>query len=277
MGLFLINQEVEGMLNSQAGRSALANSSYTILLRQKPAVIEGVQKVFHLSNVERIALLTAGVGEGILLMEDEHSELKIIASAEEHKQITTNADELLEAEVEEEQEGKKINIKVDENQRVHLVKNLSNEEKEYLIKKRFREEEYESIFSNKKEKYLIKTRFNETAPHCFLTFDIFNYLKQKDKIKNVKTPETKKPDITFSIENKEYGIEVETGKLLKTNKKALVEKIERNNKEYFDRWFFVVTNRKIASKYAKLAQTKDKRSIKSKIDSLLKNTRKKSP
>ena len=83
MGLFLINQEVEGMLNSQAGRSVLANSSYTILLRQKPAVIDDIQKTFHLSNVERMALLTAGVGEGILLMEDEHSELKIVASKEE--------------------------------------------------------------------------------------------------------------------------------------------------------------------------------------------------
>ncbi|MFA5061397.1 MAG: DUF87 domain-containing protein [Candidatus Pacearchaeota archaeon] len=277
MGLFLINQEVEGMLNSQAGRSALANSSYTILLRQKPAVIEGVQKVFHLSNVERIALLTAGVGEGILLMEDEHSELKIVASSEEHKQITTNADEILENEIEEENETKKINVQVDASQRVHLTKNLSKAEKEYLSKKRFVEEDYKSIFSNKKEKYLIKPRFNETAPHCFLTFDIFNYLKQKDGIRNILTPETKKPDITFMINNKEYGIEIETGKLLKTNKKALMEKIDRNNKEYSDRWFFVVTNRKIASKYAKIAQTKDKRSVKSKIDSLLKNARKKSP
>jgi len=277
MGLFLINQEVEGMLNSEAGRSALANSSYTILLRQKPAVIEGVQKVFHLSNVERIALLTAGVGEGILLMEDEHSELKIVASGEEHKQITTNADELLEAEDEEEKEGKKINIKVDSSQRIHLAKNLSKEEREYLIKKRFKEENYKSIFSNKNEKYLIKPRFNETAPHCFLTYDISNYLKQKKNITNVQTPETKKPDITFFIGKKEYGIEVETGKLLKTNKKALLEKIERNNKEYGNRWFFVVTNRKVAFDYSKLAPTTDKRSIKGKIDNLVKKARKLSP
>jgi predicted transcriptional regulator len=154
---------------------------------------------------------------------------------------------------------------------------LSKAEKEYLSKKRFIEEDYKNIFSNKKERYLVKPRFNETAPHCFLTYDIFNYLKQKNGIKNLLTPETKKPDITFMINSKEYGIEVETGKLLKTNKKALMEKIGRNNKEYSDRWFFVVTNRKIASRYAKLAQTKDKRSIKSKIDNLLKNSKKKSP
>jgi hypothetical protein len=39
--------------------------------------------------------LTAGIGEGILIMDDEHSEIKIIASPEEHVHITTNPDELL--------------------------------------------------------------------------------------------------------------------------------------------------------------------------------------
>jgi len=95
LALFLINQEVEGMIQSEAGKSVLANSSYTILMRQKPAVIQGIQEIFHLSNAERTFLLTAAVGEGILLMDDEHSELKIVASEEEHKQITTNPDEIL--------------------------------------------------------------------------------------------------------------------------------------------------------------------------------------
>jgi len=95
LGLFLINQEVEGMLESEAGRSVLANTSYTLLLRQKPAVIDDIQKTFHLSNTEKVNLLTANVGEGLLLMEDEHSEIKIVASELEHKQITTNADEIL--------------------------------------------------------------------------------------------------------------------------------------------------------------------------------------
>ncbi len=95
LGLFLINQEVGDMLNSKAGRSVLANSSYTLLLRQKPAVIKDVQTTFHLSDSEKNFLLTASVGEGILLMENEHSKIRIVASEEEHKQITTNADEIL--------------------------------------------------------------------------------------------------------------------------------------------------------------------------------------
>ncbi|PIZ80561.1 hypothetical protein COY00_00845, partial [Candidatus Pacearchaeota archaeon CG_4_10_14_0_2_um_filter_35_33] len=96
LALFLINQEVEGMLESEAGKSVLANSSYTLLMRQKPAVINNIQETFFLSASEKSFLLTAGVGEGILLMDDEHSEIKIIASPEEHKIITTNPDEILE-------------------------------------------------------------------------------------------------------------------------------------------------------------------------------------
>ncbi|MBU0761377.1 MAG: ATP-binding protein, partial [Nanoarchaeota archaeon] len=42
LGLLLINQEVEGLLNSQAGKSVLANSAYTLLMRQKPAVIDSI-------------------------------------------------------------------------------------------------------------------------------------------------------------------------------------------------------------------------------------------
>jgi hypothetical protein len=83
------------MLESEAGRSVLANTSYTLLLRQRPSVIDDIQKTFHLSNAEKVNLLTANVGEGLLLMEDEHSEIKIVASELEHKQITTNADEIL--------------------------------------------------------------------------------------------------------------------------------------------------------------------------------------
>jgi type IV secretory pathway VirB4 component len=95
LGLLLINQEVEGLLTSEAGKSVLANSAYTLLMRQKPAVIEQVQETFHLSKPERDYLLTAGIGEGILLVDDDHTEIKVMASEEEHRIITTNADELL--------------------------------------------------------------------------------------------------------------------------------------------------------------------------------------
>ncbi len=266
MGLFLINQEVEGVLNSQAGRSVLANSSYTILLRQKPAVINEVQKTFNLSNSERITLLTAGIGEGILLMEDEHSELKVVASKEEHKQITTNADELLEAEPAKEIESKKINIKVDYKKRVHLSKKLSKDEKEYLTKKGFREESLKSIYSNKQEKYFIKPRFNETSKHLFVTYDIAEFLESN----NIKTElfVTKNPDIVFEINKKKYAIEVETGAVL-SKIKNLEEKVKLLNKNYA-RWFFVVTNINKVKKYKKFGEAVDLRYLKTRLNRIVK-------
>lgn len=279
LGLFLINQEVEDMVNSKAGRSVLANSSYTLLLKQKPSVIDNIQKVFNLSNIERVTLLTSLVGEGILIMEDEHSKIKIVASKKEHDLITTNADEILKLngtkiQVSESKPvvNKDINIKLDQTQRLFKKNKLSKDEKEYLIKKRFKEFSAYSIVSGKKEKYFIKPRFNETSAHCFLVYDIANFLKKyTDKIRIY---ETRKPDIVFTIKNKEYAIEVETGKLLRTNKKALLEKIKQLNKKYKDNWFFVITNKKLTAKYKKLGRAYDKRTIKNQILKIVKNKKK---
>jgi len=276
MGLYLINQEVEGMLNSEAGRSALANSSYTILLRQKPVVIDNICKTFHLSNSERIALLTAGVGGGILLMEDEHSKLKIVASKEEHKQITTNADELLEADSEEYvppkpkkiKPEKEIKINVDEKDLFHKSSELTKHEKDYLIKKRFKEYSFYSILSNKKEKYFLKPRFNESPQHFFMIYDIANYLKKFTK--KVQLFETKKPDIIFEINKKKYAIEVETGKVYTKDKKKFLAKVNSLKKDYGDNWFFVMTNRNYLSKYSKFGKTYDRRNIAKKIIDLTK-------
>jgi hypothetical protein len=266
MGLFLINQEVEGMLNSEAGRSALANSSYTILLRQKPAVIESIQRIFNLSNVERVTLLTAGIGEGILLIEDEHSEIKIVASSEEHKQITTNADELLEEKITEEIiVSRDININVDCDVLVHKKSKLSIEEQEYLIKKGFKEELLKSISSETKERFFVKPRFNESINHLFAIYDIKDYLEKKG-IK-VDTFVTRKPDILFELNNKKYAIEVETGAVL-SKKSRLKEKLKILNN--YDEWFFVVTNKNKVQKYKEYGKTIDLRFLRGQLDKIIK-------
>ena len=97
LGLLLITQDVEDLVQSSAGKALLNNSEYTLLLRQKPSIIENVVQTFHLSLAEREKLLTAGTGEGILIIANEHSEIKVIASPDEHQYITTNADEKLAA------------------------------------------------------------------------------------------------------------------------------------------------------------------------------------
>ncbi|MFQ5620863.1 MAG: hypothetical protein ACE5FT_03395 [Candidatus Nanoarchaeia archaeon] len=99
MGMLLITQDVDDLLANKAGKALLNNSEYTLLLRQKPAIIDQVVNTFKLSQAEKEHLITASNGEGVLIMANDHSEIKIIASPEEHKIITTNPDELLKREL----------------------------------------------------------------------------------------------------------------------------------------------------------------------------------
>jgi len=267
MGLFLINQEVEGMLNSEAGRSVLANSSYTLLLKQKPAVIDGIQKTFHLSNVERMTLLTASVGEGLLLMEDEHSKIRIIASPEEHKLITTNADEILEFKPAGKKEMKKVNIKVDKNERVHLSKKLTEHEKKYLLRKNFKEVRYKNI-NGKFQKYFIKDYKNESFQHMIWVYEISNYLKKFTQ--RIATPRTAKADVVFEVKGKRYGVEIETGKLLTKDKSKIERKVELLKKDHGKNWFFFVTNLHFKKRYKQYGPTFDNRGIRRKISTLFK-------
>lgn len=266
MGLLLINQEVEGLLTTPAGKSVLANSAYTVLLKQKPAVIDSIKKVFHLSDFEKDYLLSASVGEGILIIDDEHYELKIVASPEEHKIITTKADELLEQKKEMlvSQQKKNVTITIDLNQNFFVASKLSREEKELLIRNKYKEKIFTSI-DGKKRNYLIKPRFNESDQHCLLVYDIYFLLREY--ISNAWLYTTIKPDLVFEVQGKQYAIEVETGKV--HNPTQLREKKELCTKEYGDNWFFVVGDKNLSSYYKRYGVCYDKRNIQGHILSIL--------
>jgi hypothetical protein len=276
MGLLLINQEVEGLFASQAGKSILANSAYTMLMRQKPAVIDNICKTFNLSQSEKQHLLTAAVGEGLLIMEDDHSKIKVIASPEEHKLITTNPDELNQDKEKPKptmiKKGKTIAINVDSSLGFFKYNNVSKDEREHLLKVGYKLSEHKSIISNKKEKYLLRPRSNEGIPHFFLVQDIKIFL-EKNKIP-VQIYQTVKPDLVFEVNKKKYAIEVETGIALTHHKKLLLEKIKNLNQEYKDNWFFVVTNKKLTPSYYKLGKTTDTRYLLSTLKKLIKSSKK---
>ena len=304
LALFLINQEVEGMLSSEAGKSVLANTSYTLLMRQKPAVMKTVQDTFYLSNAERISLLTAEVGEGILLMDDEHSEIKIVASEEEHKLITTKPDEILEQNSQKQKQEKskiKINnvkqnsnkqeqtksnakvserkplgaekplvrISVDENKGFYKHKDLKLPDIKYLIGKKYKQSRNLNIHGES-GLYLLKPRRVESLEHFFLIKDIEDYLQKiSDKVELF---ETTKPDIVFEFKGGKYAIEVDTGKVFTKDKKKLENKIENLKKEYGKRWCFVVTNYRFASSYNQLGKTFTRKNFLKQFPKWLKNT-----
>lgn len=281
LALFLINQEVEGMLSSEAGKSVLANSSYTLLMRQKPAVIKQIQETFCLSNTERHHLLTASVGEGILLMDDEHSEIRIVASDEEHKQITTNADELLEQRNNNKEQKitsknvasalavrqRSVRINVDLDTKFYRHRKLKLDEVKYLLAKRYKQVKCLDI-QGKKENFILKQRANESVEHCFLTFNIAEYLKTKNIPYELYN--SVKPDIIFTINGKNFAVEIETGKVYTKDKKKFNEKVKTLKENYGDNWFFALTNRNHYKFYNKFGKTYTKLSIISELNRIIK-------
>ncbi len=100
LGVSTITQDVEDFLAGDKGKAIISNSSIQVLLKQAPASIEKVAKVFNLSEGEKLLLLSAGVGQGLFFAGPTHVAMSVVASPEEHKLITTNP-----AEVEAQKEG----------------------------------------------------------------------------------------------------------------------------------------------------------------------------
>lgn len=95
LGLTTITQDVNDFLNSDYGKAVVNNSSIQLLLKQNPASVDQIQKVFYLSDGEKDFLLSTGIGEGLFFADNNHVAIQVIASENEHKLITTNFREVL--------------------------------------------------------------------------------------------------------------------------------------------------------------------------------------
>ncbi len=95
LGLTTITQDVQDFLGSDYGRAIVTNSSIQILLKQHPAAIDQVAEVFYLSEGEKQLLLGADIGEGIFFAGQNHVAIRVIASPDEHKLITSSPKDLL--------------------------------------------------------------------------------------------------------------------------------------------------------------------------------------
>ncbi|MEK7680966.1 MAG: DUF87 domain-containing protein [Patescibacteria group bacterium] len=98
LGVTTITQDVNDFLRSQYGQAIVTNSSLQLLLRQSPAAIDLVQKVFMLTEGEKYLLLESAIGEGIFFAGSKHAAIKVVASYTEDQIVTTNPEQLLEIE-----------------------------------------------------------------------------------------------------------------------------------------------------------------------------------
>lgn len=95
LGVTTITQDVDDFLKTPYGKEIVTNSSIQILLKQHSAAIDLIGETFYLSQGERQLLLSADKGEGIFFAGANHVAIRIIASEDENKLITSDPAEIL--------------------------------------------------------------------------------------------------------------------------------------------------------------------------------------
>ncbi|MBD3268547.1 DUF87 domain-containing protein [bacterium] len=249
LGLLMITQDVADLVGSKAGRAVLANSSYTVLLRQKAAVINSLQQVFHLSAKERQHLLTAAVGEGLIMLENEHQEIRFVASPKEHNVITTKPDEVEEAKRVEREE---LNIDLDLKEGFYQKSNLREEEIDYLLRHGFEEADHVPIGKSRQRQYLVRKIGKATSSHTFLLHSVYRLIAEyTDQViaDESSRSDSINPDIVFtSAKGVKIALEIETGINAYHHKEYLQQKIKRLNETYSE-WYIILSDAQWKRRY----------------------------
>ena len=94
LGVSIISQQANDFLHSEYGRAIASQSALRILMRQDTTTIRGVVDEFNLSEYEQSFLLTCERGDALLIADQNHVAVKVVASEKEHPLITTDPTEL---------------------------------------------------------------------------------------------------------------------------------------------------------------------------------------
>jgi type IV secretory pathway VirB4 component len=94
LGVSIISQQANDFLKSDYGRAIASQSSLRILMRQDTTTIKNVVSEFHLSEYEENFLLTCEKGDALIIADQNHVAVKVVAAEKEHPLITTNPSEL---------------------------------------------------------------------------------------------------------------------------------------------------------------------------------------
>lgn len=94
LGVTIISQQASDFLNNDQGRVLASQSALRILMRQDSTTIKKVVQEFNLSNFEKQYLLTCDRGEALIIADQNHVAVKIVASESEDKLITTDPNEI---------------------------------------------------------------------------------------------------------------------------------------------------------------------------------------
>ena len=94
LGVAIISQQANDFLRNDYGRAIASQSALRFLMRQDTTTIRNVVSEFNLSEFEQSYLLTCDRGEALIIADQNHVALSVVASEEEHPLITTDPNEL---------------------------------------------------------------------------------------------------------------------------------------------------------------------------------------
>lgn len=94
LGVSIISQQANDFLHSEYGRAIASQSALRILMRQDTTTIKDVVSEFNLSEYEQSFLLTCERGDALIIADQNHVAVKVVASEKEHPLITTDPTEL---------------------------------------------------------------------------------------------------------------------------------------------------------------------------------------
>jgi len=95
LGVSIISQQANDFLKNEYGRAIASQSSLRILMRQDTTTIKGVVSEFNLSEYEQSFLLTCERGDALIIADQNHVAVRVVASEREHPLITTNPNEYI--------------------------------------------------------------------------------------------------------------------------------------------------------------------------------------
>ena len=94
LGVTIISQQANDFLSQEYGRAIASQSSIRILMRQDTTTIKRVADEFKLSEYEEHFLLTCDRGEALIIADQNHVAVKVVASEKEHPLLTTDPKEI---------------------------------------------------------------------------------------------------------------------------------------------------------------------------------------
>lgn len=94
LGVTIISQQANDFLTSDYGRAIASQSALRVLMKQDTTTIKKVATEFNLSEYEERMLLTCDRGEALLVADQNHVAVKVVASEKEHPLLTTDPREV---------------------------------------------------------------------------------------------------------------------------------------------------------------------------------------